>query len=389
MKKDTKLTEAGRDPASNHGIINPPVYHASTVTFPTVADLERIGKEPFKHVYYGRYGTPTAFAFEDAICQLEGANHCVTVPSGMASISVTLTALLKAGDHVLMVDNVYAPTRKFCDVFLKRYGVQTTYYDPMIGSGITELIKPETKIVFTEAPGSLTFEVQDIPAIAEAAHAAGALVVMDNTWSGGLYFQPFEKGVDISLQAATKYIVGHSDAMLGTISTKDETLYETIKWNAIGLGSCAGPDDIYLGLRGIRSLSARLARHQENALTVASWLKNRDEVATVLHPAFPECPGHEIWKRDFTGSSGLFAMVLKGGYSNEALTAMLDGMRHFPMGYSWGGFESLMIKADPQGVRSATHWPHEGRTLRLHIGQEDPDDLIADLEKGLERLNRT
>jgi len=387
MKKDTKLAEAGRDPDSNYGIVNPPVYHASTVTFPTVSDLERIGKEPFKYVYYGRYGTPTHFSFEDAVCQLEGANHCITVPSGMASISVTLMALLKSGDHVLMVDNVYGPTRKFCDGFLKKYGISTTYYDPMIGAGIAELIQPETKIVFTEAPGSLTFEVQDIPAIAEAAHAANALVVMDNTWSAGFYFQPFDKGVDVSLQAATKYIVGHSDAMLGTITTQDETLFETIKWTAIGLGSCAGPDDVYLGLRGIRSLSARLARHQESALEVANWLNGRDEVATVLHPALPECPGHDIWKRDFTGSSGLFSFVLKPGYSKEFVNAMLDGMEHFPMGYSWGGFESLMIPADPQGVRTASKWPHEGRTLRLHIGQEAPEDLIADLEKGFGRLN--
>lgn len=387
MKKETKLAEAGRDPRANHGIINPPVYHASTVTFPTVADLERIGKEPFKHVYYGRYGTPTAFSFEEAVCELEGASHCITVPSGMASISVTLAALLQSGDHILMVDNVYGPTRKFCNGFLKKYGVETTYYDPMIGAGIAGLIRPETKIVFTEAPGSLSFEVQDIPAIAEQAHKAGALVVMDNTWSGGLYFQPFEKGVDISLQAATKYIVGHSDAMLGTISTRDESLFETIKWTAIGLGSCAGPDDIYLGLRGIRSLAARMARHQESALEVAQWLKTRDEVAIVLHPAFPECPGHDIWKRDFTGSSGLFSIVLKDKYDKADVTRMLDGMQHFPMGYSWGGFESLMIFADPQGVRTASKWSHKGHTLRLHIGQEAPEDLIADLENGFKRLN--
>ncbi|MCB2100066.1 MAG: PLP-dependent transferase, partial [Rhodobacterales bacterium] len=246
MKKDTLLGHAGRDPARQHGIVNPPVYHASTVTFPTVAALEAASKAPLEGTYYGRYGTPTQFAFEDAVAQLEGASHAFAVPSGMAAIAAALTGLLQAGDHVLVTDSVYFPTRKLCDGRLKGWGIETTYYDPMIGAGIADLIRANTKVVFTEAPGSLTFEVQDIPAIAAAARAAGVLVVMDNTWSAGLYCQPFDHGVDISVQAATKYIVGHSDAMLGTVAVRDAALYERLKLAATGLGFHAAPDDCYL-----------------------------------------------------------------------------------------------------------------------------------------------
>jgi cystathionine beta-lyase len=386
MKKDTKLGHAGRNPKANHGIVNPPVYHASTVTFETVAALKAANQKRFDMVYYGRYGTPTTFAFEEAVAVLEGADRCIAMPSGLAAIAGTLMALLKTGDHLLMTDSAYFPTRMFCDTHLKQNGIETTYYDPLIGSGISESIQDNTRVCFTETPGSISFEVQDVPAIAKAAHERDVLVVTDNTWSSGFYYSAFDKGADISVQAATKYIVGHSDAMLGTISMP-ERLFEKVKSSVAMLGYAAAPDDCYLGLRGLRTLSTRLARHQETALKLAHWLDARPEVDVVLHPALPSCPGHDVWKRDFTGSSGLFGLILKDGYSDDAVAALLDGLELYAMGYSWGGFESLIIPGNLSGARTATPWPHKGQVLRIHAGLEDADDLIADLEKGLERLN--
>ena len=386
MKKDTKLTTAGRRPEDNYGIVNPPVYHASTVTFPTVKALEEAQKAPLDHVYYGRFGTPTTAALEEAVATLEGGDRAVSLPSGLAAVACSLMAFLKAGDHLLVCDSVYQPTRKLCDGMLKGFGIETTYYDPMIGAAIADLIRPETKVVFVETPGSLTFEVQDIPAIAAEAEARGAVVILDNTWGSGMYFNAFEHGVHVSVQAATKYIVGHADAMLGVVTTTDK-LFHKVKMAAIAMGSCAGPDDCYLGLRGLRSLSARLARHQETALKLAHWLEDRPEVDRLLHPALPGCPGHDIWKRDFTGSSGLFGVILKEGYSKQAVAAMLDGLELYAMGFSWGGYESLILPIYPATARTVTTWPHKGPCLRIHAGLEDADDLIADLEKGLERLN--
>jgi cysteine-S-conjugate beta-lyase len=383
--KETLLITAGRHPEGNYGIVNPPVYHASTVTFPTVAELEASNANPFVGVHYGRQGTPTTFAFEEAVAELEGADGAVILPSGLAAIACSLLAFLRSGDHVLITDSVYFPTRRFCDSVLKGFGVKTTYYDPLIGAGIGQLIRPETKVVFVEAPGSLTFEMQDIPAIAKVAHSHGAKVIMDNTWSAGLYFQPFEHGVDVSVQAATKFIVGHSDAMLGTLTFPSE-LRETMKATANNYGYCAGPDDCYLGLRGIRSLGARMARHQESGLKLANWLTNRSEVEAVLHPALPSFAGHEIWKRDFSGACGLFGVVLKPA-TKKAVTAMLDGLNLFSMGYSWGGFESLIIPTSPAKIRTAKLWDYLGPSLRIHTGLEDPDDLIADLDSGFARLN--
>ncbi|MCR4376901.1 MAG: cystathionine beta-lyase, partial [Rhodospirillales bacterium] len=355
---------------------------------PTMAALLGAEKHKFDQVYYGRYGTPTTFAFEQAVADLEGAQYGIALPSGMAAIAVALAANVQAGDHVLITDNAYHPTLKFAEGFLKKFGVEASYFDPMAGANIAEHIRPNTKIVFAEAPGSITFEVQDIPAIANAAHNAGALMVMDNTWSAGYHFKPFDHGVDISIQAATKYIVGHSDAMLGTLTTNDRVLWERAKTTAGTLGHSTGPDDCYLGLRGLRSLAARLARHEATALKLAHWLAARPEVETVLHPALPSCPGHAIWKRDFTGSTGLFSIVLKEGPDQAAVARMLDGMELFAMGYSWGGYESLIIPAADLGhVRTAYTWPHKGQTLRLHAGLEDADDLIKDLEAGLKRLD--
>lgn len=383
MKKDTRLTHAGLDPHANHGVVNPPVYHASTILYPTVEALEQADRTPFEGTRYGRRGTPTTFALEEAVAVLEGGYRSIAVPSGLSAITTALMAFLKSGDHLLMVDTTYQPTRRFCDTLLAGFGVETTYYDPM--ADIDHLLRPNTKVVFLESPGSLTFEVQDIPAAAAAARAAGAISMIDNTWSAGFHLSPFKYGVDISVQAATKYIVGHSDVMLGIITTTEDT-YTRLKRAASLLGVAAGPDDCYLALRGLRTLSVRLARHQATALEIAKWLQRRPEVSRVLHPALPGCPGHEIWKRDFTGSNGLLSIVLHP-YPHDAVTAMLDGMRLFAMGYSWGGYESLIIPFDAGTARSATSWSASGPCLRLHCGLEDAGDLREDLEIGFERLN--
>ena len=386
FKPDTLLTTLGRDPAANFGIVNPPVYHASTVTFSTVADMEAIGKLPYDAVYYGRHGTPTTFALQDAMAELDGGQgrRGIACGSGVAALDATIAAFVSAGDHLLVTDSAYDPTRRFCDQFLKKFGVDTTYYDPMIGAGITALLRPNTKAVLVEAPGSLTFEVQDIPAIAEAAHQVGAAVIMDNSWATPLLYKAFDYGVDVSVYSATKYIVGHSDAMMGVIVASPETFLKVRKSVAM-FGAAPGPDDCYLALRGLRTLGVRLERHDKSAMTIAEWLKGRPEVAKILHPAFPDCPGHDIWKRDFIGASGLFSIILKP-VSKAAVTAMLDGMRLFAMGYSWGGYESLIIPANPAAIRSAVPWTAEGPLLRLHVGLEDVGDLIDDLSDGFKRL---
>jgi cystathionine beta-lyase len=382
LKPATRLVVGGRDPAANLGFVNPPVYHASTVLYPSADDyLAR--RAPY---VYGRRGTPTTEALEGALRELEGPG-CAGVallPSGLAAISTTLLAILQAGDHVLVTDSVYQPTRKFCNGVLKRYGVTTTYYDPMIGAGIAALMQPNTRAVFVEAPGSLTFEVQDVPAIAEAAHAHGALVVMDNTWASPLYFRAFNKGVDLSIQAATKYICGHSDAMLGTVSANAAT-WDRLRDTMYALGLCVGPDDIYLGLRGLRTMGVRLASHYQAGLRIAHWLAARPEVARVLHPAFETCPGHAMWKRDFSGASGLFSVVLKPA-PQSAVNAFLDELDLFGIGASWGGFESLAIPFDCSSFRTATQWAPGGPTVRFHIGLEDIDDLIGNLERGFAAL---
>ena len=376
----TRLAHAGREPARQHGFVNTPIYRGSTVIFPTVAALEA-NDQAFT---YGRLGTPTVRALEEAIAELEGGHRTLLTPSGLSAIATSLLAFLAADDELLIVDSVYRPARRFCDNVLKRLGVTITYYDPRIGADIARLITKKTKVVFTESPGSQTFEVQDIPAIAEAAHAAGAVVILDNTWATPLYFKPFAHGADVSIQAATKYIGGHADIMLGSITMNEKTLGTVAKTHE-DLGLCVGPEDVYLGLRGLRSLGVRLARHQQSALEIARWLAERPEVARVIHPGLPSDPGHTLWKRDFTGASGLFSIVLKP-VPHERLAAMLDGLSLFGMGYSWGGFESLILPFDPRAYRSATQWQAEGPALRLHIGLEDVDDLKADLDAGFARL---
>jgi cystathionine beta-lyase len=377
----TRLVHAGREPARQHGFVNTPIYRGSTVLFPTVAALEA-GDQDFT---YGRLGTPTVKALEDAIAELEGGHRTWLTPSGLSAIATALLAFVTAGDEILVADTVYRPNRRFCDNVLKRLGVKTIYYDPLVGAGIKDLITKKTKVVFTESPGSQTFEVQDIPAVAKAAHAAGAVVILDNTWATPLYFKPFAHGVDVSIQAATKYIVGHADAMLGAITATEQVSAAVAKVHE-DLGLCTGPEDVYLGLRGLRSLGVRLERHQRSGLEIARWLAERPEVARVIHPALPTDPGYAFWKRDFTGASGLFSIVLKP-VSEARLAAMLDGLSLFGMGYSWGGFESLILPFDPRAYRTATKWQVEGPALRLHIGLEDVDDLKADLDAGFARLN--
>ena len=386
MKIDTMLVHRGRHPEENHGIVNPPVYHASTVTFPSVAAYEASGKKPFDGVHYGRTGTPTTFALEEAVTALHGGYRTVSMPSGLAAVANTMFALLKKGDHALLADNVYGPTRfRVADPLLARAGVECTFFDPL--KGIGGLVRPQTKVVYLEAPGSLTFEMLDVRKTAAEAKAAGATVVMDNTWASPLYFRPLEHGVDVVIEAGTKYIGGHADVMLGTVTVATPELHQSIKWTTNAMGSCAGPDDCYLGLRGLRTLSVRLERHQKNALALARWLQKRPEVDRVLHPALPEDPGHALWKRDFGGASGLFGVVLKEKYSKQAVDALLNGMKLFGLGDSWGGYESLLIPTYPGKIRTAVEWKGPGPTLRVHAGLEDPEDLIQDLEKGLKRLN--
>lgn len=377
----TKLLKAGLT-FSEHGFVNPAVYHGSTVQFATVAAL----RERKQQYIYGRDGTPTHRALEEAIAEVEGGKAAFLCPSGLSAITTALLSVASAGDHILMTDSVYRPARHFCMTVLKRLGVETEFYPPDIGAGIAGLIRPNTRIVYTEQPGSQTMEIQDLPAISAAAHAAGALVMLDNTWATGRFFNAFSHGVDIVATAATKYYCGHSDVMLGAIITNDETR-KLIATGHHALGSCSGPDDAYLILRGMRTLDIRLKHHMENALVVARWLQSRPEVDRILYPALPEAEGHDLWKRDFSGATGLFSVVLKPA-ADEAVVSMLEGLELFGMGYSWGGYESLVIPFDPSSYRSATEWCAQP-SLRLHIGLEDPADLITDLTAGFERLAAT
>lgn len=388
MHDETKLVHSGRHPERFEGVVNPPVFHASTVLSPSLADWERKIEDRAKEIpgtYYGRGGTPTTRALEEALAELEGAHRCVVFSSGLAACTGALLAYLSAGDHVLLSDSVYGPTRGVATRLLKRYGVEATFYDPLIGARIGELIRPNTKVIYVESPGSLTFEVQDIPAIADVAHGHGILVIMDNTWGTPLYFKAFDHGVDVSIQAATKYVVGHSDAMLGTVSCTKEA-WPKLKSTHYDLGQTAGPDDVYLAQRGLRTMGVRLKQHWETGLRLADWIARRPEVERVLHPALPGDAGHALWKRDFKGACGLFGVVLKP-VDPEAFRSFIDGLQLYGLGASWGGYESLIMPFEPH--RSATKWPHEGLCFRIHAGLEHPDDLIADLAAGFERLTRT
>jgi cystathionine beta-lyase len=385
LKPGTRLVTAGRHGKTSRGIVNPPVWRASTILFDSVAELRAAVRKPDDGLYYGRRGTPTQWSLADALTELEqGAAGTILYPSGVAAISAVLLALLDPGDELLMVDTAYEPTRGICNGLLKRFGIETRYYDPTIGAGIADLIGERTKLIFLESPGSLTFEVQDVPAIVAAAKARGVLTAIDNTWATPLFFPAIANGVDVSILACTKYIVGHSDVMMGS-ATAVPGLYEKLRKASYSLGHCVSPDDAYLAARGLRTLQLRLRQHEEGALAVARWLAEQPQVARVLHPALPDCPGHDLWKRDFAGASGLFAIVLNGG-DDAARAALIDGLELFGIGFSWGGYESLALPVDPAGIRSATRWQAEGPVIRFHIGIEDPVDLIADLAAGLARF---
>lgn len=372
----TRLAHIGNDPRAFFGFVNPPVVHASTVLFPDAATMAARNQK----YTYGTRGTPTTDALSSAIDTLEGSAGTILVPSGLAAVTIPLLAFLSAGDHLLIVDSVYHPTRNFADTMLKRLGVEVDYYDPLVGAGITALMKPNTKVVFTESPGSNTFEMQDIPAIAREAKARGAVVMMDNTWATPLYFRPLDHGVDISIHAATKYPAGHSDVLLGTVSA-NEACWKRLQETHFTMGCCAAPDDVYQVLRGLRTMGVRLERHEENALDVARWLEGQQGVARVLHPGLESFPGHDIWKRDFSGASGIFSIVLSGGGEREA-HAFLDALEIFGLGYSWGGYESLAVHVF-LGDRTVAKGDYQGPVIRLQIGLENPEDIKADLARGL------
>ena len=386
-KKDaTRIVETGRRPEWTQGIVNPPVWRASTILYDSIAELrERGGADTHHKLYYGRRGTPTQWSLAEALTELEpGAEATLLYPSGVAAVATALLAVLEPGDELLLVDSAYDPTRNLAKGMLKRFGITTRFYDPMIGAGIAELCTDRTRAIFMESPGSLTFEVQDVPAIVAVARARGITTLIDNTWATPLLFPAIGQGVDYSILACTKYVVGHSDVMLGSV-TAGPGQYARLRKATYELGQTASPDDAWLGARGLRTMAVRLEQHGRSALKIAQWLKSRPDVARVLHPALPDCPGHDLFVRDFKGASGLFSFVLRGG-SDAGRVAMIDGLRHFGIGYSWGGFESLAIPIDPQHYRSVAKWQAEGPAIRLQIGLEDPDDLIADLEAGLARF---
>ncbi len=381
---DTQLAHLGRDPSKYSGMVNTPVFRTSTVVFPDLAAYEDRKDQGFKTVKYGRHGTPTTFAFEEAVAKIEGGHQAVALPNGMAAIAGVLLALTKKGGHVLMTDAAYAPARNFCERQLRPRGVEIEYYDPLIGAGIASKLRDDTVLVYTESPSSLTFEIQDIPAIASAAHARGIPVAIDNTWGTPYFFPSFERGVDISIQAGTKYINGHSDVMMGLIIT-NERWWTEIRQTVSDFGYGVSPDDCWLALRGLRTMGVRLKQQMANGIEVARWLEQRPEVSRVLHPALESHPGHALWKRDFRGAASLFSFVMKP-VPQAAVNTFVDALELFGIGSSWGGYESLVNIAHVENLRTATGWKPEGPMIRLHIGLESPRDLIADLGRALDRM---
>ncbi|MDY7539202.1 cystathionine beta-lyase [Undibacterium sp. RTI2.1] len=380
----TKLTHAGRKGKAHHGPVNPPVIRASTMLFPNVAGLK---EATGTRAIYGRHGNETTLALEHALCAAEGAAACLLTPSGLSAITTTLLALLKPGDHLLMVDTTYDPTRLFCDGLLKKMGISTTYYDPLIGRNIASLMQPNTKVVFVESPGSLTFEVQDIPAMAAVAHASGAVIVSDSTWATPIGWSSFELGIDVSLHAATKYIVGHSDAMMGVILTK-EALHPRLRDTYKQLGLSVGADDAALALRGLRTMSARLAVHRVSALHIAQWLQAQPEIAEVLYPPMPGAAGHELWKRDFHPdyACGLMGAIFHQHITEQQVAELIDRTELFGIGFSWGGYESLILPTKPKNCRTVNASQWQAPMIRLHIGLEAVQDLQHDLQQGFEAL---
>ena len=381
FRSSTRMVLAGRNPDDSFGFVNPPIVRGSTVVYPTMDDfLHRRAR-----FSYGTKGNPTIEALETALNTLEGGAGVVVCPSGLMACTLPLLSCLAAGDHLLVTDSVYRPTRQFCDGMLKRLGIETTYFDPALGADISSLFRANTKAVFTEAPGSQTFEMQDIPAIVAAAHAQGILVIMDNTWATPLFYDSHAHGVDLTIQDGTKYYAGHSDVLIGTVSARTPAQFKQLRQSWEELGVIIAPEDAFLTLRGIRTMHLRLAAQQEAGLAMADWLKARAEVSRVMHPALPDDPGYAIWKRDFTGCSSLFGIELKP-VPQKAVAALLDGLQLFGMGASWGGYESLALPFDCTSYRTATKPAHSGPTIRLHIGLEDVEDLKQDLDTGFKRL---
>jgi len=393
--ESTKIIHAGRNPKEQGWMVNPPIYQTSTIVFPTYKDFMYAERgysnndlvQPYE-LKYGRYGTQTNFALEQAIAEIEGGYNTFVTSSGAAAINTALIAFLKQGDHMLMVDSVYSPTRGFADKFLKKLGIETTYFDPHIGEDISKLIKKNTKVIFMESPASLTFEIQDVPLICKIAKKHNITTILDNSWASGLYFKSFDHGVDVSVMALTKYINGHSDIMMGSITIQEKhfrLMYEAFRYMA----STASPYSSYMVQRGLRTSKIRMDHCFKSALKVAKWLENRPEVETILYPALESDPNHAIWKRDFTGSAGLFSVILDKKYSNESMARMLDKLNLYCMGYSWGGYESLIMPFDATNIRTVTKYPYSNKTtVRINIGLEDPEDLINDLELGLKRLKK-
>lgn len=376
QRSRTRLVHLGRAPEEYFGIVNPPISRTSTILIPSFDAYE----DKNRKFRYARMGHPLGEKFESAVAEIENGHAAISTPSGLTSITTVLLAFLKSGDHVLVTDSLYQPTRSFCDNLLARFGVEVEYYDPLIGAGISGLIRDNTAVIYMESPGSATFEFQDIPAIVKAAKARNVVTIADNSWSAGLLFRPLDHGVDLVLQSATKYIGGHSDVNLGAVVARTPELYERLKKTALDLGVCAGVDDIYLALRGLRTLELRMRQCAENALKVATWLKGREEIQKLYFPAFEDHPGHDIWKRDFSGTNGLMSLLLRPA-PKAAVRAFVDSLELFPLGASWGGYESLLLPQDLKNCRTAVPWTHDGALLRLHVGLEDPQDLIDDLDR--------
>lgn len=395
IHESTRIIHAGRNPKEQGWMVNPPIYQTSTIVFPTLKDLLYAERgysnndlvQPYE-LKYGRYGTQTNFALEQAVAEIEGGYNTFVTSSGAAAINTALVAFLKQGDHMLLVDNVYSPTRGFADKFLKKLGIETTYYDPLIGADIAKLIKKNTKVIFLESPGSQTFEIQDVPAICKVAKKNNIVTILDNSWASGIYFKPFEHGVDVSVMALTKYINGHSDIMMGSITIQEKhfrVMYEAFRYMAV----TASPYSSYMVQRGLRTVKLRMDQCFKSALEMAKWLESRPEVEKVLYPALPSDSNHQLWKRDFSGAAGLFSIILDKKYSNEALARMLDKLHYYGMGYSWGGYESLILPFDASSIRTATKYPFGDKTcIRINIGLEDVADLQDDIEAGFKRLRK-
>lgn len=377
----TLLVHGGRDPGRFGGMVNTPVHRGSTILSRTMSEWESRKLPGNPMASYGRFGTPTTRAFETFVAELEGGHRSMSFPSGLSACTHALLAFLRTGDHVLLTDSVYGPTRAFATRVLARLGISATFFDPTIGAGIRELMRPNTRVVFVESPGSWTFEMQDVPAIAEEAHRAGAVVIMDSTWATPLFFQPLAHGVDVSIHAATKYIIGHSDALLG-VATATAEAWPTLAAGGYDFGQTAGPDDLYLALRGLRTMDVRMRQHWHNGVRLAESMLGQPLVERVLHPALPHDPGHALWKRDYTGASGLFGVVLRTG-ERRVIAAIVDRLQLFGIGLSWGGFESLVLPCEPEIARSVQPCPYNGRLLRIHAGLENVEDLVADMREAL------